>query len=502
MATSDPKPALPQSLFAAELSDATIVAHETVNEDKRFTVYKVEISSPKGKFVVLRRYSEFRELYEAVCKAFPRDKFKFPPKKIIGNLNEEFIQARAKGLHEFIQTILANARFANCDAVKAFFANTPRHGRGHVRHLSDEVIDVDNSQNDGTSSIAFDLGEREDKKASVDDFVMLKVIGKGSFGKVLLGKHKASGRIYAVKVLSKEAIIKQNEEKHIMSERNVLLGNVHHPFLVGLHYSFQTPGKLYFVLDYVNGGELFFHLQREKRFAVPRAMFYAAEITSAVGYLHSLNIVYRDLKPENILLDSQGHVVLTDFGLCKEDVAPGGSTSTFCGTPEYLAPEVLKKHRYGRAVDWWCLGCVTYEMICGLPPFYSRDVNEMYDRILHDPLRFPDHVPPLARSWLERLLIRIPDQRLGGGARDADEVKSHEFFSTIDWQALDRKEITPPFNPGVADVMDLRNFDPEFVNEPVPSSVLPDAQTLSVRVSNAFDGFSFVGHANALDGSS
>lgn len=158
----------------------------------------------------------------------------------------------------------------------------------------------------------------------------------------------------------------QNEVKHIMSERNVLLGNVNHPFLVGLHFSFQTPAKLYFVLDYVNGGELFFHLQREKRFAVSRAQFYAAEITSAVGYLHSLNIVYRDLKPENILLDGQGHVVLTDFGLCKEDVAPGGTTATFCGTPEYLAPEVLKKHSYGRAVDWWCLGCVTYEMICGL----------------------------------------------------------------------------------------------------------------------------------------
>jgi serine/threonine protein kinase len=193
-----------------------------------------------------------------------------------------------------------------------------------------------------------------------------------------------------------------------MSERNVLLGNVQHPFLVALRYSFQTPAKLfvargkkntnchsqtllhannrYLVLDYVNGGELFFHLQREKRFAPVRARFYAAEITSALGFLHTHNIVYRDLKPENILLDSLGHVVLTDFGLCKMNVAPGGTTSTFCGTPEYvyfcvpwafflshvtffpryLAPEVLQKQAYGRPVDWWCLGCVTYEMLCGL----------------------------------------------------------------------------------------------------------------------------------------
>ena len=310
---------------------------------------------------------------------------------------------------------------------------------------------------------------------------MLKVIGKGSFGKVLLGKHIKTHRVFAIKVLSKEAIVKQNEAKHIMSERNVLLKNRDHPFLVGLYYSFQTPAKLYFVLDYVNGGELFFHLQREKRFSVPRALFYAAEITSALTFMHSHDVVYRDLKPENILLDSKGHVVLTDFGLCKENVKPGGTTSTFCGTPEYLAPEVLKKHAYGRSVDWWCLGCVTYEMMCGLPPFYSRDCSEMYDRILHAPLRFPEIVPPLARSLLEGLLVRIPDQRLGGTAADADEIKAHPFFAAIDWvsaaagtllcnpsdppgpqAALDRREIPPPFNPGVADHMDLHNFDPQF----------------------------------------
>jgi serum/glucocorticoid-regulated kinase 3 len=495
-----------------ELAGASVADFETVKEDKRFTLYQTEfIGKDAEKCVVFRRYSEFRDLYEALCKAFPRDKdkFKFPKKRFVGsNFDEVFLQSRRKGLHEFVQVILGDVRFSGSTAVMDFFFSTPRHGRGpkYTVTPSDTITDEDKGKGGegGSAATPFDLGETA-SKAKASDFEMIKVIGKGSFGKVLLGKHTATGTIYAVKVLSKEAIVKQNEVKHIMSERNVLLGNVHHPFLIGLRYSFQTSTKLYFVLDYVNGGELFFHLQRVKRFDVPRALFYAAEITSALGYMHRLNIVYRDLKPENILLDSQGHIVLTDFGLCKENVPVGGTTSTFCGTPEYLAPEVLKKHAYGRPVDWWCLGCVTFEMMCGLPPFYSRDCNEMYDRILHDKLRFPDHVPPLARSLLEGLLVRIPDQRLGGGPADAQAVKAHPFFAEIDWDKLDRKEIEPPFNPGVSDALDLHNFDPEFTAEPVPGSLMPGQQqsgtpgagvTIS-QVTDAFDGFSFRGHANA-----
>lgn len=210
------------------------------------------------------------------------------------------------------------------------------------------------------------LGPSEKGHAKASDFEFLKVIGKGSFGKVLLAKHKTENQIYAVKVLAKKMILKRNEKTHIMCERNVLLKNLNHPFLVGLRYSFQSKEKLYFVLDYVNGGELFFHLQKERFFSEDRAKFYAAEITSALGYLHSENIVYRDLKPENILLDAEGHVVLTDFGLCKDNLSGHDTTNTFCGTPEYLAPEVLRKEAYDRGVDWWCLGAVLYEMIYGL----------------------------------------------------------------------------------------------------------------------------------------
>ena len=179
------------------------------------------------------------------------------------------------------------------------------------------------------------------------------MIGRGSFGKVFMAIHKLEDKIYAVKVLSKEAIIKRNEVKHVMTERNVLIRNLRHPFLVGLHYSFQSADKLYFVLDYVNGGELFYHLSHQRTFPEARVRFYAAEIAHAIGYMHSNMIIYRDLKPENILIDNEGHIKLTDFGLCKEDIHATTTTNTFCGTPEYLAPEILKKLPYTRAVDWW-----------------------------------------------------------------------------------------------------------------------------------------------------
>lgn len=268
---------------------------------------------------------------------------------------------------------------------------------------------------------------------------------------MLLAKHKNDGKIYAVKVLQKKAILRKNEARHIMSERNVLLKNVNHPFLVGLHYSFQTKNKLYFVLNYVNGGELFFHLQKQRVFPEARAKFYAAEIASAVGYLHSQGIVYRDLKPENILLDCEGHVVLTDFGLCKEGVLGNDTTNTFCGTPEYLAPEILLKQAYDRSVDWWCLGAVLYEMLFGLPPFYSQNMTEMYSNILNKPLKFKNtlQISAAAMDLLQGLLQKDKSLRLGSGKRDLETIKEHQFFSSINWEHLNAKNIPPPYHPNL-----------------------------------------------------
>ncbi|XP_024231010.1 serine/threonine-protein kinase Sgk2 [Oncorhynchus tshawytscha] len=336
------------------------------------------------------------------------------------------------------------------------------------------------------------LGPSANPHAKPTDFDFLAVIGKGTYGKVLLAKLKADNKFYAVKVLQKKVILKKKEQKNIMAERNVLLKSLKHPFLVGLHYSFQTPEKLYFVLDYVNGGEIFFHLQRERCFLEPRARFYAAEVASAIGYLHSLNIVYRDLKPENILLDSQGHVVLTDFGLCKEGVEPETTTSTFCGTPEYLAPEILRKEPYDRTVDWWCLGAVLYEMIYSLPPFYSRDMSELYDGILHKPLPLPPGKSDAVCSLLQGLLQKDQHCRLGA-IDDFLEIKNHVFFSPINWDDLYHKRITPPYYPNVKGPADTQHIDPEFTREMVPNSVgrTPELNA-STSSNSAFNGFSYV----------
>ncbi|XP_031151651.1 STKc_SGK domain-containing protein isoform X2 [Sander lucioperca] len=396
-----------------------------------------------------------------------------------------FIKERKMGLNDFIQKLVSTPHICQHVEVNNFLKSDENENQD-VDELNDDLPEHPLYLN-SRSSLA------EETQIKPCDFDYLRIIGKGSFGKVLLARHKESAKYYAVKVLQKKIIMKKKEQKHIMAERSVLMKNIKHPFLVGLHYSFQTTDKLYFVLDYVNGGELFYHLQRERVFLEPRARFYAAEIASALGYLHSLHIVYRDLKPENILLDSQGHIVLTDFGLCKEGLEANGTTTTFCGTPEYLAPEVLQKQAYDRTVDWWCLGSVLYEMLYGLPPFYSRNTAEMYNNILHNAPVLKPNVSNSGRELLEGLLQKDRTKRLGV-KDDFLELKFHSFFSPINWEDLMAKKIIPPFAPSVSGPTDLRHFDPEFTHLPVSSSLCNDtlAATSSIKeAAGAFPGFSY-----------
>ncbi|KOS39318.1 hypothetical protein ACN38_g9837 [Penicillium nordicum] len=341
----------------------------------------------------------------------------------------------------------------------------------------------------GSIKIGISFVENKQRSLKLEDFDLLKVVGKGSFGKVMQVMKKDTGRIYALKTIRKAHIISRSEVTHTLAERSVL-AQINNPFIVPLKFSFQSPEKLYFVLAFVNGGELFHHLQREQRFDINRARFYTAELLCALECLHGFKVIYRDLKPENILLDYTGHIALCDFGLCKLDMKDEDRTNTFCGTPEYLAPELLLGNGYTKTVDWWTLGVLLYEMLTGLPPFYDENTNEMYRKILQEPLTFPssDIVPPAARDLLSRLLDRDPVRRLG--ANGAAEIKSHHFFANIDWRKLLQRKYEPSFRPNVVDARDTENFDVEFTRE-APQDSYVDGPVLSQTMQQQFEGWSY-----------
>ncbi|EPQ59394.1 serine/threonine protein kinase [Gloeophyllum trabeum ATCC 11539] len=313
------------------------------------------------------------------------------------------------------------------------------------------------------------------------DFEFLKLIGRGTFGKVFQVRKKDTKRIYAMKVLSKKEIIAKKEVAHTIGERKILQRSLECPFLVGLKFSFQTDTDLYLVTDFKSGGELFWHLQKETRFSEERARFYVAELTLALEHLHKYDIVYRDLKPENILLDATGHVALCDFGLSKPDLRSDELTTTFCGTTEYLAPEVLlDEHGYSKLVDFWSLGVLLFEMCCGWSPFYAEDTQVMYKNICFGKIRFPKGViGEEGKQFVKGLLNRNPKHRLGA-QRDAAELKEHPFFASIDWDALARKQVTPPFKPVVESDDSTANFDPEFTTADLREMGLEDEMALDM----------------------
>ncbi|GMF99427.1 hypothetical protein B5S33_g99 [[Candida] boidinii] len=333
---------------------------------------------------------------------------------------------------------------------------------------------------------------QNNKSLGIEDFDLLKVIGKGSFGKVMQVRKKDTGKIYALKSIRKSHIVNKMEVTHTLAEKFVL-SRVNSPFIVPLKFAFQSSEKLYLVLSFINGGELFYHLQQARRFPLVRAKFYICELLSAIETLHGLNIVYRDLKPENILLDYQGHIALCDFGLCKINMKLEQKTNTFCGTPEYLAPELLLGKGYTRVVDFWTLGVLLYEMLTSLPPFYDEDVNIMYKKILHDPLVFPNYLDSKTCSLIKGLLNRDPRKRLGYNG--VSEIKNNPFFDDVDWNKLNSKGYIPPYKPPVKDNSDTSNISSEFTNEKPMDSVVDDY--LSESVQKQFGGWTYVGSYSA-----
>ncbi|KAL8779630.1 MAG: hypothetical protein Q9194_001332 [Teloschistes cf. exilis] len=350
--------------------------------------------------------------------------------------------------------------------------------------------------------------QKTDKKHfGPEDFQILKLIGKGTFGQVYLVRKKDTQRLYAMKVLSKKVIVQKKEVAHTLGERNILVRTAmaESPFIVGLKFSFQTTTDLYLVTSYMSGGELFWHLQKAGRFNEDRAKFYIAELILALQHLHRYDIVYRDLKPENILLDANGHIALCDFGLSKANLTKNDTTNTFCGTTEYLAPEVLLDEQgYTTMVDFWSLGVLVFEMCCGWSPFYADDTQQMYKNIAFGKVRFPrDALSTEGRNFVKGLLNRNPRHRLGA-VNDAEDLKAHPFFADMDWTALANKLIVPPFKPQLKSMLDTSNFDPEFTSAletssslnaraaALTSGAIPASTPLSPGMQANFKGFTFV----------
>lgn len=328
------------------------------------------------------------------------------------------------------------------------------------------------------------------EKADPSQFELLKVLGQGSYGKVFLVRKVTgsdAGQLYAMKVL-KKATLKVRDRVRSKMERDIL-AEVNHPFIVKLHYAFQTEGKLYLILDFLRGGDLFTRLSKEVMFTEEDVKFYLAELALALDHLHGLGIIYRDLKPENILLDEEGHIKITDFGLSKEAIDHDKRAYSFCGTIEYMAPEVVNRRGHTQSADWWSFGVLMFEMLTGSLPFQGKDRKETMALILKAKLGMPQFLSAEAQSLLRALFKRNPCNRLGAGVDGVEEIKRHPFFVNIDWNKLYRKEIKPPFKPAVGRPEDTFHFDPEFTaRTPTDSPGVPP----SANAHHLFRGFSFV----------
>ncbi|CAG5121340.1 unnamed protein product, partial [Candidula unifasciata] len=330
----------------------------------------------------------------------------------------------------------------------------------------------------------------EVRRFKPEDFNFLKVLGKGSFGKVMLAELKENGIYYAVKALRKDVVLEDDDVECTMIEKRVLSIGHRHPFLTHLHSTFQSKSHLFFVMEYLNGGDLMFHIQLSGKFEFPRAQFYAAEIVCGLQFLHKHGIVYRDLKLDNIMLDKDGHIKIADFGMCKENIFGENRANTFCGTPDYIAPEILKGMKYNSSVDWWSFGVLVYEMLIGQSPFHGDDEDDLFHSILHDTPRYPHATPKEASTMMSLLFERNPAERLGMPTCPAGPINLHPFFRSIDWEKLEARQIAPPFKPKIKNASDSSNFDSDFTKEK-PQLTPPDPTLMKTMNQNVFKHFSF-----------
>jgi len=495
-----------------------------------FAVYLVNVILQSGlRWVIEKRYSQFqnlkRTLQEKCSEVLTAEIMANFPKKVLFNLNEQVLQQRQEMLTGFLCGLV------NVDPQPPELLNflqvannvTLSLSRNGLLRLRSAGVAGGGRSTSCSSAGSFSAG-LSGKPPSIQDFKLIRVIGKGSFGKVFLVSSSSSSTssesdVYAMKVLRKADVVKRHQVEHTKTERRIL-AEISHPFILSLRLAFQTPDRLYLLTDFCPGGELFFHLKKMKSFPEGWVRFYAAQISLALEHLHQHGVIYRDLKPENILLDRDGNCKLADFGLSKiidsralgdewgelgpETQHPPPSSAcagllTFCGTPEYLSPEMLIHRQrgtgYGIEIDFWALGVVSFELLTGWPPYWDKDFSRMCDKILSRPLRFPtdgkSKFTPDAQNFITGLLKRDPLRRLG--CTRGGKIKEHPFFSDLDWNALEGGCLIPPFVPNTEDL--ARNFDKELSKQ-IPTLTSDGSESAkdgpaTIVPPEMFKGFSF-----------
>lgn len=364
----------------------------------------------------------------------------------------------------------------------------------------DQIVEVTSNMrisSSRSSSVIESVGKEDSRRQSgemsMGSFRLLSVLGRGHFGKVILSQYKPTNEYFAIKALKKGDIIARDEVDSLLSEKRIfeVANAIRHPFLVNLFACFQTEQHVCFVMEYAAGGDLMMHIHADA-FTEPRAVFYAACVVLGLQYLHENNIIYRDLKLDNLLLDTDGYVKIADFGLCKEGMGWGDRTGTFCGTPEFLAPEVLTETSYTRAVDWWGLGVLIFEMLVGESPFPGEDEGEVFDSIVNDEVRYPRTLSLEAIALMRRLLRKNPERRLGSSERDAEDVKKQAFFFSVNWEQLLLRKVKPPFVPTIKNLEDVSNFDSEFTSEAAVLTPPKEPRPLSATDHKLFQDFTYM----------